>query len=236
MRYLLLLLLFSVSLAAPGIQLLVGGKEVSFFRPTDHTLNFRVDLSTLKLGQTKAKWRFLAVETASGDKGLIKEAETSGLVTSQVDGTLTLPRDWPYGSYKAELYLNGKLHGTYPYIVSPAVDELKARGHGLFLDNGKGELGKKVEHFTPKDHMQHFAVGINGFVMGKAKVARTFVAVDTSQGKNQTITTLEKDVSNFQGDTLTSHIELPRDWPTGKYRAEVTLNGRALDKIDYEVK
>ncbi len=233
---LIVALLLATALAAPTIKLYRNESEVKFFHPQDHKLVFKADLGGMKLGQTKIKWKFIAVEVASGDNGLIKEVEASGMVANQATGSLTLPSDWPYGNYKAELYVNDKLVATQPYVVSPEVKDLKATAHAIFADDGKGGRGARVESFKPANHKQHFGVQVNGFLMGKAEAHWTFIAVDTAAGKNQKITEMKSDVSNTPGDTLTAHVELPQDWPVGKYRAEVTLNGRPLDAINYEVK
>jgi hypothetical protein len=234
--FLLTALLVAAAFAAPTIKLYRNETEVKYFHPQDHKLAFKADLGSMKLGQTKIKWKFLAVEVASGENGLIKEVEASGMVANQATGSLSLPSDWPYGNYKVELYVNGKLVATQPYVVSPEVKDLKATAHALFADDGKGGRGARLESFTPANHKQHFGVQVNGFFMGKAEAHWKFIAVDTPVGKNQLITEMKSDVSNTPGDTLTAHVELPQDWPVGKYRAEVSLNGRPLDTINYEVK
>lgn len=233
---LLTALLLAAAFAAPTIKLLRNETEVKFFHPQDHSLFFKADLGTMKLGQTRIKWKFIAVEVAGGENGLIKEVEASSLMANHATGSLSLPRDWPYGNYKAELYVDDKLVATQPYIVSPEVKDLKATAHALFADDGKGGRGARVDSFKPANHRLHFGVQVNGFFMGKAEAHWTFVALDTAVGKNQKITEMKSDVSNTPGDTLTAQVELPNDWPVGTYRAEVTLNGRPLDSIPFEVK
>jgi hypothetical protein len=61
-------------------------------------------------------------------------------------------------------------------------------------------------------------------------------AVDTSAGKNQKVSGIDIEAWPLDDTTLTFDVELPRDWPTGKYRLEVWVDGESLGKYDYEIK
>jgi hypothetical protein len=76
---------------------------------------------------------------------------------------------------------------------------------------------------------------VDGFFVGEAKVKWVFTAVDTTAGKNRQIQEVEFDATDFKGNTLTSFCELPRDWPTGKYKGDIYINGKLVKTFEYTV-
>jgi hypothetical protein len=119
------------------------GEEVKSFHPSDRKQHFQVELSNMKMGAVEAKWIFTAVETTAGKDIKIGEFKGSGLVANVISGSVKLPRDWPTGSYKADLYLNDKLIKTIEYVVSRPVSELSVISVKLMRDDGKGNPAKR---------------------------------------------------------------------------------------------
>lgn len=212
------------------------GEAVESFQPGDRKMHFLAKLDEFKVGKTKAKVVFTGVETSAGKNLAVTQVESTSMVANEVTASVTLPRDWPFGSYKADFYIDDKLVTSRPYVISPAIDELKTLGLTLLEDDGKGNPGKPVKFFKATQHKLHFALEVNGFLVGKAKASWRFVAVDTTKGKNVDVGVQDADVSNIQGNTLTSFLELPRDWPTGTYKVEVKLNEREIYSGPFEIK
>jgi hypothetical protein len=93
-----------------------GGTKVKYFRSTEREQHFFAKLNKLERG-VKVVWVFTAVKTAAGNNVKIAEAEASGLVANYVTGNLTLPRDFPIGTYRADLFVGGKLTSSLLYEV-----------------------------------------------------------------------------------------------------------------------
>jgi hypothetical protein len=212
-----------------------SGEEVKSFRPADRKQHFQVELTATKMGSLEAKWVFTALDTTAGKNIKIFESKVTGLVGNIISGSVRLPRDWPSGSYKADLYLNDKLIKTIEYVVSRPVSELSVISVKLRRDDGGGNPGEEVKVFRPSDHKQHFEAEVDGFFVGEAKVKWVFTALDTTAGKNKQILEAEFDATDFKGNTLTSFCELPRDWPPGTYKGDIYINGKLVKTFEYIV-
>jgi len=213
------------------------GEVVKSFRPSDRRHHFRVELADMRAGGTEVRWVFTGVDTTAGKNIEIAESRTSALVANVISGSVALPpRDWPTGSYKADLYLNDRLIKTIEYVVSRPVGELSVISVALKRDDGEGNPGEKVKEFHPSDHKLHFEAEVDGFFVGEARVKWVFTAVETTAGKNRQVQEVEFDVTDFRGNTLTSHVELPRDWPTGLYKVDIHINDKLIKTFEYTIR
>ena len=97
-----------------------AGDTVDQFLATDRTQFFEAETSRLLDAGTKVKWSFTAVKTTSGNDILIKDVTTDVLVANQLSAHISLPRDWPVGSYKVDVYFNDNLIKTLNYEVVAA--------------------------------------------------------------------------------------------------------------------
>ena len=111
----------------------------------------------------------------------------------------------------------------------PAVKEVTLR-----RDNGKGEPGEVVKFFTVDDHRLHFHVELEALKFGQTVAKWSFVGLDTEAGKDLPIA--EYTTSGLVVNEIDGSVKLPRDWPAGKYRASLSLNGELVAPIDYEVR
>jgi hypothetical protein len=93
------------------------GEPTTNFKPGDNTIFCVLTLNQAKVG-TKVRFVWKAVDVEGAEKG---EIITVDYVTksfeNKVDGHISLPRDWPKGSYKVEVYINGALDKTVSYTV-----------------------------------------------------------------------------------------------------------------------
>lgn len=119
--------------------------------------------------------------------------------------------------------------------TSSAFADRKVTQWTLFIDDGNGKPFGSVNSFEPKDHVQHFEAKLNDVVPDGTKVRWTFTAVDTAASQNTKITEIEFTVGDRGADTLKGTCSLPKDWPVGKYRVDIALDGNLLDSFEYEV-
>lgn len=87
-----------------------AGTRVSAFKASDNPIHIVIHLSEFESG-TKIKVVLVAVNVSTGDKnrkvGEIEKETTS--LQNQLDVTFTFPADWPTGSWRADVYVNGTL-------------------------------------------------------------------------------------------------------------------------------
>ena len=93
------------------------GDTTTSFEPGDHTVHCIAELNKAKSG-TAVKFIWKAVDVADSKNEEIKTIDyTTKSFENKVHAHLTLPRDWPKGSYKVEVYINGALDKTISYTV-----------------------------------------------------------------------------------------------------------------------
>ena len=98
-----------------------GGKTEKIgttYRPTDGPFHLLVSVANAPDG-TKVKAVWYSVGTDNGKDEKIDEYEVSSGDLSAIDFNLSLPRPWPTGKYKVDLFLNDKLDRSLPFTVEP---------------------------------------------------------------------------------------------------------------------
>jgi len=92
-------------------------QAVTAFLPGDRIIHCIADLNQARPGTpVKFVWKTVQVEGAVNQ--LIKSVDyTLKEREDQIHGNLSLPRDWPTGTYKVEIYINNALAKTIPYSV-----------------------------------------------------------------------------------------------------------------------
>jgi len=94
------------------------GEAVTGFLPSDRTIFCVIYFNTAKAGtRVRFVWKTVEIEGSRNE-----EIKTVDYVTKpledKVQGNLTLPRDWPSGTYKVDIYVNGTFVKTINYRVS----------------------------------------------------------------------------------------------------------------------
>jgi Flp pilus assembly protein TadD len=93
------------------------GEPTMSFVPSDRTIYCVLDLSTARAGtRVRFVWKTVEIEGSRNEEIKTVEYVTKPL-EDKVQGNLSLPRDWPTGTYKVEVYLNGTLAKTISYRV-----------------------------------------------------------------------------------------------------------------------
>ena len=100
-------------------------------------------------------------------------------------------------------------------------------------DNGSEMPGTETKTFSPTDHTVH-CVGKLSEPKDGTKISFTFWAVDAGDSKNEKIKDLDY-VTKGEENIIHAHISLPRDWPKGKYKCALTVDGKSDRSVEYTV-
>lgn len=93
------------------------GATATGFSPTEHTIHCVTKLKDAKDG-TPMKFSWWIVDAGGSKDEKIKDIEyTTQGPENIVHGHLTLPRDWPKGKYRVDVYANGQLDRSISYTV-----------------------------------------------------------------------------------------------------------------------
>jgi hypothetical protein len=99
-------------------------------------------------------------------------------------------------------------------------------------DDGSGKAGDAVESLKPTDHEFHASIK---FDKGNdVKVKADLIAVDTPEGKNINVLTQDYDLGGIN-NTVDLKCSLPRDWPAGSYRIDVSLDGKLAKSKEFKI-
>jgi hypothetical protein len=93
------------------------GDETTSYEPSDRTVHCIIELNKAKKDtEVRFIWKMADV---GGEKN--KEIRTTDYTTksfeNKVHGHLQLPYDWPKGTYRVEIYINGSLDKTIDYSI-----------------------------------------------------------------------------------------------------------------------
>ena len=92
------------------------GESVTSFKPTDRTFYAVVKIDQVVSG-LKVKFNWVAVQ-AAGSKDQVLAEETFTKLTTSLTGTVTLPEDWPVGTYRFDVYQNDTLAKSVNFTVA----------------------------------------------------------------------------------------------------------------------
>ncbi len=94
-----------------------AGDETTSYAPGDRTVHCIIELNKAKKG-TEVRFVWKAVDVAGSRNEDIKTIDyTTKSFENKVHGHLTLPGDWPTGTYRVEVSINGVLDKTLDYTV-----------------------------------------------------------------------------------------------------------------------
>lgn len=99
-------------------------------------------------------------------------------------------------------------------------------------DNGSGDPGDTTDEFGPADRTIHCVVKLRESKPG-TKMRYSWWIVDADGSKNEKIKDL--DYTTRAEEVIHGHLTLPQDWPVGKYKVEVYVNGNLEKTVGYVV-
>ena len=93
------------------------GETTLVFEPGDRTIHCVAELNKAKKG-TQVRFVWKAVDVAGSKNEEIKTIDyTTKSFENKIRGHLTLPYDWPKGTYEVDVYINGALDKTIKYTI-----------------------------------------------------------------------------------------------------------------------
>jgi len=100
-------------------------------------------------------------------------------------------------------------------------------------DDGNGKPGDETNTFAPGDRTVHCLAKLNNPKEG-LKIKFVWWIVDAQGTKNEKIKEIDY-TTGANDKTVHGHLTVQRDWPKGKFKCEVYVDG-ALDKtVEYYV-
>ncbi|HEV2884357.1 MAG TPA: hypothetical protein VGW36_05835 [Pyrinomonadaceae bacterium] len=90
-------------------------------------------------------------------------------------------------------------------------------------DNGRGAPGDETNSFSPDDHTVHCVVKLKEAKSG-TNMRFSWWIVDADGSKNQKIKDIDYTTRTLE-NIVHGHLSLPQDWPQGKYKVQVYVNG-----------
>lgn len=97
-------------------------------------------------------------------------------------------------------------------------------------DDGNGAPGDKTDLFEPGDRTVHCVATLRESKSGTAMKFSWWI-VDADGSKNQKIKEIDYKTRALE-NVVHGHLTLPQDWPAGKYKVQVYVNGD-LDKTAF---
>jgi hypothetical protein len=147
----------------------------------------------------------------------VPQVEASSTAAPQTDASTAAPQD----------------SGNPTDAPKNSTGGAQIESYKLMQDNGSGAAGDEVKAFKPTDHVQYFDVQLTQFLNVGSTVNWVFTAVDTSAGKDIKITEVNTKV--VVANHLNANLSLDKDFPTGKYKADISVDGKPLGTIEYTV-
>lgn len=94
------------------------GEPVVSFQPSDRTIFCVIEFNLARAGtRVRFVWKTVEIDGSRNEEIKTVDYATKPL-EDKVQGNLTLPRDWPTGTYKVDIYINGTFAKTVNYRVS----------------------------------------------------------------------------------------------------------------------
>ena len=100
-------------------------------------------------------------------------------------------------------------------------------------DNGRGAPGDETSSFAPDDRTVHCVVKLKEAKAG-TKMKFSWWIVDAEGSKNQKIKDIDYTTRPLE-NIVHGHLTLPQDWPQGKYKVQVYVNGDLDKTVAYTI-
>lgn len=101
-------------------------------------------------------------------------------------------------------------------------------------DDGKGDPGDETNAFSPADRTIHCVAKLADSKAG-TKMKFSWFIVDAGGSKNEKIKDIDYTTRALE-NVVHGHLTLPQNWPTGKYKVEVFVNGNLERTAQFAVK
>ena len=100
-------------------------------------------------------------------------------------------------------------------------------------DDGSGQPGEETTTFAPGDHTIHCVATLNESKSGTA-IKFSWWIVDADGTQDKKIKDIDYTTKTLE-NVIHGHLTLPQDWPKGKYKVEMYVNGNLEKTVPYSV-
>jgi hypothetical protein len=100
-------------------------------------------------------------------------------------------------------------------------------------DDGKGDPGEETDKFNGEDRTIHCVTKLKDAQSG-TKMKFSWFVVEAGDTKNEKIRDIDYTTRALE-NVVHGHLTAPRDWPVGKYKVEVYVNGNLEQTVHYTV-
>jgi len=100
-------------------------------------------------------------------------------------------------------------------------------------DDGSGQPGDHTSTFEPGDHTIHCVATLKEAKSGTAMKFSWWI-VDADNTQNKKIKDIDYSTKALE-NVIHGHLSLPQDWPKGKYKVQVYVNGDLDKTVNYTV-
>jgi hypothetical protein len=101
-------------------------------------------------------------------------------------------------------------------------------------DDGNGSPGDETDSFAPGDRTIHCVVTLKQAKSG-TDMRFAWWIVDADGSKNQKVKEIDYKTRALE-NIVHGHLTLPQDWPQGKYKVQIYVNGDLDKTVFYSVK
>jgi hypothetical protein len=100
-------------------------------------------------------------------------------------------------------------------------------------DDGSGQAGDHTSTFSPGDRTIHCVATLKEAKAG-TEMKFSWWIVDADGTQNKKIKDIDYTTKTLE-NIIHGHLSLPQDWPKGKYKVEVYVNGNLDKTVNYTV-
>ena len=100
-------------------------------------------------------------------------------------------------------------------------------------DDGSGKPGDHTNTFGPDDHTIHCVATLKEAKAG-TEMKFSWWIVDADGTQNKKIKDIDYKTRTLE-NVVRGHLSLPTDWPTGKYKVQVYVDGNLDKTVPYSV-
>jgi len=100
-------------------------------------------------------------------------------------------------------------------------------------DDGSGSPGDKTNIFEPADHTLHCVATLKEAKAG-TEMKFSWWIVDADNTQNRKIKDIDYTTKALE-NIIHGHLSLPQDWPPGKYKVQVYVNGNLDRTVPFTV-
>lgn len=100
-------------------------------------------------------------------------------------------------------------------------------------DDGKGQPGERTDNFAPGDRTIHCVATLKEAKSG-TQMKFSWWIVDADGTENKKIKDIDYKTGTLE-NVIHGHLKLPQDWPKGRYKVEVYVDGNLDKTVPYTV-